>query len=226
MAIFQTATYRVNGSAVNRTKAAITEFVDHVRSNEPGTRMYEAWQRQDDPTSFLHLFIFADDDAVRAHSESAAVARFEAAYSLELVGGDVVFTDFDLVASNDRGAAADAAAEALVRRFEDELKNREHIDIVDELMAPDFVHHLPLPGLAPGREGMKQVGRLIFGAIADIRVTVDLALSKGGLVADRVSGAGVRKDTGEPIAWVENHIYRVMEGRIAELWPSGGPQLG
>ena len=26
--------------------------------------------------------------------------------------------------------------------------------------------------------------------------------------------------------WVENHIYRVTDGQIIELWPAGGPRLG
>ena len=103
MAIYQTATYRVKADAVQIVKAAVGEFVDHVRANEPGTLMYHAWQRQDDPTSFLHLFIFADAEAQRIHSESREVARFESVYRPELVGGDVVFTDFDLVARNDAG---------------------------------------------------------------------------------------------------------------------------
>jgi quinol monooxygenase YgiN len=101
MPIYQTATYRVRPAGVDRVKLAIEDFVDYVRANEPGTQLYQAWQSQADETSFLHLFIFADEEAQRIHSESAAVARFEAAYTPELVGGDVVFTDFDLVARND-----------------------------------------------------------------------------------------------------------------------------
>ncbi len=101
MPIYQTATYRVRPAAVDQVKSAIEEFVDYVRANEPGTQLYQAWQAQADETSFLHLFIFADEEAQRIHSELAAVARFEAAYAPELVGGDVAFTDFDLVARND-----------------------------------------------------------------------------------------------------------------------------
>ena len=115
---------------------------------------------------------------------------------------------------------------AVVRRFEEEFKNRENVDIVDELMTADFVHHLPVPGLPPGRDGMRAVGRFVFAAIGDIHVTVDLLLADGDLVADRVSGSGVRRDTGARTTWIENHIYRVVDGRIAELWPSGGPELG
>lgn len=100
MAICQTAEYRVAADGVDRVKRAISAFVDYVRANEPGTRMYVAWQRQDDPARFLHLFIFEDEAGQTAHSESAAVAAFEATYRPYLVAGDVTFTDFDLVASN------------------------------------------------------------------------------------------------------------------------------
>lgn len=102
MAIYQTATYRIRPEAVDDVRRAIVEFVDYVRANEPGTHLYHAWQQVDDPSAFTHLFIFEDAVAQQRHSESAAVARFEAAYSPHLVGGDVAFTDFDLVAANDR----------------------------------------------------------------------------------------------------------------------------
>ena len=59
-----------------------------------------AWQQKEDPTRFVHFFIFEDEAAHAAHGESAAVKRFESVYSPELVGGDVVFTDYNLVASN------------------------------------------------------------------------------------------------------------------------------
>jgi quinol monooxygenase YgiN len=100
MAIYQTATYQVKMQAVGKVKEAIEEFVQYVRSNEPGTRMYVAWQKKDDPTCFIHLFIFEDEAAQTRHSESEAVKHFESIYSPELVGGDVVFTDYDLVATN------------------------------------------------------------------------------------------------------------------------------
>jgi quinol monooxygenase YgiN len=100
MPIYQTASYQVTESAVEDVKAAIVEFVQYVRANEPGTRLYAAWQEDDDPTRFVHLFIFEDETAQAAHGDSSAVKRFEAIYSPELVGGPVVFTDFGLVADN------------------------------------------------------------------------------------------------------------------------------
>lgn len=113
----------------------------------------------------------------------------------------------------------------VVRRFEDEFKNGSYFDVVDELMSEDFVHHLPYPDLPGGRAGMKAVGELVTSLIHDIRVEVPVVISEGEFVADRVHATGVRAETKEPIAWVENHIYKVSNGRITELWPAGGPQL-
>lgn len=63
-------------------------------------------------------------------------------------------------------------------------------------------------------------------AIHGIHVEIPLILAQGDLVADRVKAAGVHADTGAPLTWAENHIYRVTGGQITELWPAGGPQLG
>ena len=71
-----------------------------MTENEPGSRLYSAWQEVDDPTEFVHLFIFEDDAAHAAHGGSAAVKAFEAVYTRELTAGPVVFTDYHLVASN------------------------------------------------------------------------------------------------------------------------------
>ncbi len=98
MAIYQTGGYRVKPSAVEKVKEAIKVFVRHVQENEPGTKMYLAWQQKSDPTRFLHLFIFEDAKAQARHGLSEAVKRFESVYSPELVGGDVVFTDYEMIA--------------------------------------------------------------------------------------------------------------------------------
>jgi len=101
MPIYTIAEYRVRPSGVHKVKRAIQEFLPyiHIRKHEPGTRVYNAWQQKDDPTHFIHFFIFEHQAAVEAHSKSDAVKRFEDAYGPELVGGGVVFTDYVNVAS-------------------------------------------------------------------------------------------------------------------------------
>jgi len=97
MAIFQTGAYQVKPAAVEKVKKAIKKFVEHVQGNEPGTQMYLAWQEKNDPTRFLHLFIFADEAAQERHGQSEAVKRFESVYTPELVGKEVIFTDYELI---------------------------------------------------------------------------------------------------------------------------------
>jgi quinol monooxygenase YgiN len=98
MPLYQTGGYRVKPEAVNKVKQAIKDFVAYVQANEPGSQMYLAWQLKDDPTVFLHLFIFADAQAQVRHGQSEAVKRFEAIYSPELLDGEVVFTDYEMIA--------------------------------------------------------------------------------------------------------------------------------
>ncbi len=99
MAVYTIAQYQVNARAVDKVKKAIEEFVRYVKANEPGTMLYTAWQQKDDPTRFVHFFIFADEAAHTSHGGSEAVKRFESVYGPELVNGPVVFTDYHLVAT-------------------------------------------------------------------------------------------------------------------------------
>jgi quinol monooxygenase YgiN len=100
MQVYTIAQYRVKAASVAKVKKAIAEFVRYVKANEPRTRLYVAWQEKEDPTRFVHFFIFEDEAAHEAHGKSAAVKRFESLYSRELVGGPVTFTDYNLIASN------------------------------------------------------------------------------------------------------------------------------
>jgi len=99
MPIYTTAEYQVKPGGIDKVKRAIEEFVPYVQAKEPGTRMYTAWQCDDDPTKFVHFFIFENEAAHVAHGNSEAVKKFEAAYGPELVSKGVKFTDYRLVAS-------------------------------------------------------------------------------------------------------------------------------
>ena len=99
MSIYTIAQYRIRKSGIEKVKRAIEEFVPYVQEHEPGTRMYLAWQETEDPTRFVHFFIFENEAAHQEHSRSHAVKRFEAAYRPELEGGEVVFADYELVAA-------------------------------------------------------------------------------------------------------------------------------
>jgi len=102
MRIYQTAEYRVRPEGIESVLKAISEFVEYVTENEPGTVMYTAWQQEDDPTKFVHLFEFADEDAQSVHGESTAVRAFEGVYKPFLADGPVRFTNYVQVAAKKR----------------------------------------------------------------------------------------------------------------------------
>jgi predicted SnoaL-like aldol condensation-catalyzing enzyme len=106
----------------------------------------------------------------------------------------------------------------LVRTFTEQFKNRANFDIVDELCTENFVHHIPIPDLPPGRDGMKAVGHVVTGALHDIAVSIEIVLTDGDYIANRNNARGVRADSGEAINWVEHEIWRTENGRLAEQW--------
>jgi predicted ester cyclase len=114
---------------------------------------------------------------------------------------------------------------ALVRRFSNEFKNKANHGIVDELMTPDFQHHFKDPRLPKGREGMKMVGRGVVVAFPDVHANIQDLIAEGDRVVERTNAKGTHKGefngvpaTGRPVAWSELHVYRIVNGKIAELW--------
>ena len=97
--IRQLARYQIRPEALDAVLAAIHDFVAYVRTEEPTTLRYEVWQETDDPTRFVHLFIFKNAEADRVHSESSEVKRFTGIlYPNRLA--PVEFLDHRQIASN------------------------------------------------------------------------------------------------------------------------------
>jgi quinol monooxygenase YgiN len=94
----QLARYQVHPEALERCLTAIHEFVEYVRANEPGTLRYEVWQERDNPTRFVHIFVFRDAEADRIHSESQEVKKFASILYPECLA-PVEFIDYQQVVS-------------------------------------------------------------------------------------------------------------------------------
>jgi quinol monooxygenase YgiN len=97
--IRQLARYKVRPEALKQCLQAIHEFVAYVRANEPRTLRYEVWQEQDEPTRFVHIFVFRDAEADRIHSESPEVKKFADILYPNCLA-PVEFVDYRHVASN------------------------------------------------------------------------------------------------------------------------------
>jgi steroid delta-isomerase-like uncharacterized protein len=70
-----------------------------------------------------------------------------------------------------------------VRRFYDEVINGGQLEMIDQLLTPDFVEHQEFPGLPPTRDGVKQFFAMWREAFPDTRAKIDLLVDGGDLVA-------------------------------------------
>ena len=82
---------------------------------------------------------------------------------------------------------------ALMRRFYDEAINGGDVALIDELFAADFVEHEEFPGLAGGREGVKQFFTMMRTAFPDFRMDVDDLIAEGDKVVARSTMSGTHK---------------------------------
>lgn len=114
---------------------------------------------------------------------------------------------------------------APVRKFLEEFKNHANIDVVDETWTADCILHVPGMTLPRGREAQKSVGRKIFAAFGNVHVEVNDTIVEGDRVVERHTATAVHKGefmgipaSGKMVSWTENHIYRIVDGKIAETW--------
>ena len=113
----------------------------------------------------------------------------------------------------------------MVERLPLEVFNSNKFDLIDEILAPNYVEHTPVPGVAPTREGFKQTAIALKKAFPDIRYTIEDAVESGDRIVHRLTARGTMtgdlmgiRATGKPATWTEIHIGRVANGRVTEHW--------
>jgi steroid delta-isomerase-like uncharacterized protein len=117
------------------------------------------------------------------------------------------------------------ANKALVRRWLAEMDKR-NLDIVDELVAVDYIdHNPPIPDLAPGREGVKQANTLLLAAFPDAVHTIEDQIAEGDKVVTRMTVQGTFTGeylgippNGKRITVVGMMIHRIAGGQLVEHW--------
>jgi predicted ester cyclase len=117
---------------------------------------------------------------------------------------------------------------ALVRRFVEEL-DKGNLDVIDELLAPDFVDRSLLPGQAPDRESFKRSVAEMQAPFSDTNITIDEQVAEGDKVVtwytassthDRGPLMGV-PPTGKRTTFTGVYLHRIVGGKIVEEWSQG-----
>jgi steroid delta-isomerase-like uncharacterized protein len=115
---------------------------------------------------------------------------------------------------------------AIVRRYFDVLMNAGRLEIIPDLLTPDFAFRIPtLPEPVHGFEGMKQFVTGLRAAFPDLRFAIDREAAEGDKVAVRWYITGTHQGpflgappTGNAIKDQGIDIFRIRDGRIAEIW--------
>ncbi len=113
---------------------------------------------------------------------------------------------------------------AIVRRFFEVGPSQGDLAAADDLLAQDFALHTPLPS-PPGIQGMNDVITACRAAFEHLDVTVEDMVAEGDRVAARFTARGIHKGAfmgfapaGKSVTMTGIEIFRIENGKIAELW--------
>ncbi|GAA3149344.1 ester cyclase [Nonomuraea roseoviolacea] len=117
----------------------------------------------------------------------------------------------------------------VIRRIVREVFEQGNVEVVDELLAEDFVdhslQHARFFSAASDREGFKQMALMARNGLSGLKAELDLVVAEGDLVAARVLATGVHDGplmgvppTGKPVDLADFHYFRFKNGKVSEHW--------
>ena len=82
---------------------------------------------------------------------------------------------------------------ALCHRFYSEVFNQGKLDLIDEMMADDFVEHEEMPGMPTDKEAPRMFIGMMRDAFPDANATIEDMVVEGNTVAVRARMSGTHK---------------------------------
>jgi len=103
-----------------------------------------------------------------------------------------------------------------------EAINKQNLASLDQLIATDFVYHMPMQQIQ-GLDVMKQGVEEEIQSFPDLHVTIEDIIAEGDKVWVRVKATGTHKGgfrglapTGKKITLTGVQIWRIVDGKVAE----------
>jgi len=116
------------------------------------------------------------------------------------------------------------ANKALVQRYV-EVWNMGNLALMDDILAPNVVCRFYGLAEVHGREAFKQMAPAFAAAFSESWFTIDTIIAEGDLVAIHSSWRGTHQGeylgiaaTGKQVTETLTRFYRIVEGRIVEMW--------
>jgi steroid delta-isomerase-like uncharacterized protein len=114
---------------------------------------------------------------------------------------------------------------ALVRRLVTEAQQNGNLALIDDLIAPDFVDHSPLPGVPGTRDGFRALFAGCRAAFPDLRISIEDQVADDTSVATRKRFRGTHKGpfmgvpaSGRTIDFEVIDMMKIRDGRITDHW--------
>ena len=113
----------------------------------------------------------------------------------------------------------------LAQRWYSEVMSQGKAEVIDELCAPDFVDHNPLPGTTADLAGLKDFVAQIRAAFPDMQMSADDMIAEGDQLAVRSTLRGTHQGdfmgipaTGKQVEVSNYDFVRFENDQAAEHW--------
>jgi steroid delta-isomerase-like uncharacterized protein len=170
-----------------------------VRTDD-GIKVFNLWQTEEG----RHRM--AEDPEIRAAVEAAGFPA-------------PAFTGYEVLALRSIGETG----KELARRIVDEVWTQGKLDVIDEIVAADFVGFNPTDGEIRGPAGFRQLVERYRGAFPDTTMRIVTSIAEGDTVATHWRATGTHTGellgiapTGRQVTVEGTEIDRVHDGKIVE----------
>jgi steroid delta-isomerase-like uncharacterized protein len=117
---------------------------------------------------------------------------------------------------------------ALARRFNDEVMSKGKLEVIDELVADDFVEHGEYPGITQDKAGLRTFMAMFREAFPDLQVETLGVVTEGDEVWVHSLATGTHQGefmgipaTGKRVSYAMMDRVRVRDGKAVEHWGIG-----